>query len=138
MKLGPVAAGLTAAVTLLVILCVGILLILLRLGMIRMVPAADVHPIDLASVMLAASSLVVTGVGIAVAIGAFFGFEQLRAEAKKAGREAGEIAGREAGRDAGQVAGAREASMAATVSDSRADDEGAKIAAAQPSESHRD
>lgn len=138
MKLGPIAAVLTVGVSLLVVLCVAIFLVLLRLGMIRMVPAADIQPIDLASLMVAASSLVVTGVGIAVAIGAFFGFEQLRTEAKNAGREAGEIAGRAAGIDAGQAAGAREASIAATVSDPGADEEGARIAAAQESESHRD
>ncbi len=115
-------------------LSVGSLLVLIRLGVIRTVPAADVEPLDLASLMLGASSLVVTGVGIAVAIGAFFGFELLRDEARKAGREAGELAGRESG----QVAGAREASIAAKVTDPRAVDEGAEIAAVQPPEPFRE
>ncbi|MGH0033030.1 MAG: hypothetical protein ACQGVC_24840 [Myxococcota bacterium] len=110
----------------------GALMLAVVAGIVVPVPDGSTQ-IELASLMLAAASLVVTGVGIAVAIAAFFGWQQLKEAAIKAAHEAGGKAGHEAGSTAGARAGF-EALAHAGVSD----EEGREIMEAQPGEEDAD
>lgn len=124
----------TVGVALITILIVLVILDLWDRGVVLLVPAAKLEPLDLATLVLSASALVMTGVGIALAIAALFGFEQLKKAAVEAASEAGARAGEVSGREAGTISGTKAALAASAGSWSASDREGDEIAQAQPSE----